>query len=56
MLITENSYNHKCSLGSLTSTARQSLNNILESLVLVLESILLMSIKLHLSCTVAIVL
>ena len=55
MLIIENSYNHKCSLGSLTSITRQSLNNMLESQVLILESTLLMS-KLHLSCTVAVVL
>ena len=37
MLIIENSYNHKYSLGSLTSTAHQSFNNMLESQVLILE-------------------
>ena len=46
MLIIENSYNHKCSLGLLTSIAHQLLNDKLESQVFVLESILLMSIKL----------
>ena len=52
MLTIENSYNQKCSLDSLASTAHQSLNNMLESYILILKSTLLMSVKLHLSCTV----
>ena len=52
MLIIKNSYNQKCSFGSLASIARQSLNNMLESYILALKNTLLTSVKLHLSCTV----
>ena len=39
----------KCSLGSFVSTARQVLNNMLKSSILVLESALLTNVKLYLS-------
>ena len=52
MLTIKNRYNQKCSLDSLASTAHQSLNNMLESNILMLKTTLLMSVKLHLSCIV----
>ena len=54
MLTIENSYNQKCSLDSPASSAHQSFSNMLESyiLILILKGTLLMSVKLHLSCTI----
>ena len=52
MLTIENSYNQKCSLDSLASTAHQSFSNMLESYIVILKGTLLMIVKLHLSCTI----
>ena len=47
MLIIENGYKLKCSLGSLVNTAHQTLSNILESSILILKSTLLVNVKLQ---------